>query len=287
MVALLARAGLDYQGGFVRVGDHDIHYLDYGSGPPVVLVHGGGAGSAVWYRQIAELSKTHRVIVPDTPVFGLSSQSPINRPVPDFASGFLASFLDAMGIDRVDIAGLSLGGFAALQLAIRSPQRVRRLAILDSAGLGPELPWAFRLAAMPVLGHILSRSNRWGHARFFATVEVANADRPDYQPFIEYAYEVTRNDGHSDAVRMNMPGFAGLRGQRWVVSDDELRSVDADTLVIWGDQDKFFPLSHAHRAGALIPSSRLEVLNEAGHVCIWDRPDEVSRLLGEFFSDGG
>ena len=72
MSALLAKAGLDYQGHFVEVNGQRIHYLDYGDGPPVLLLHGGGAGSAIWFKQIAGLSKTHRVIAPDHPVFGLS-----------------------------------------------------------------------------------------------------------------------------------------------------------------------------------------------------------------------
>jgi pimeloyl-ACP methyl ester carboxylesterase len=286
MVALLGRAGLQYQGGFVRVGDRDTHYLDYGSGPPVVLVHGGGAGSAVWYQQIAALSKRFRVIAPDNPVFGLSERVAIQGPVPQFVSGFLASFLDALGLEKADFAGLSMGGFAGLQLALRSPERVGRLAILDASGLGTHLPWAYRIIAMPLLGRLVSRPNRWGHERFFAGSEVVNARRPDAEQFIAYSYEVTRNDGHWRAVRMNMPGFARLRGQRWVMSDDDLRSVKAETLVIWGGRDKFFPVSHAQRAAALIPSARLEVLPNAGHVCIWDCPDDVNRLLGEFFSGG-
>ena len=74
MVDLLAQAGLDYSGGYVNVGGNRVHYLDYGEGEPVLLLHGGGAGAAVWFRQIAALKDSYRVLAPDSPVFGLSSQ---------------------------------------------------------------------------------------------------------------------------------------------------------------------------------------------------------------------
>jgi hypothetical protein len=76
LVGLLARAGLEYSGGFVQVEDFRVHYLDYGHRdsdlPPVVLMHGAGPGSGNWYGQIAALRETRRVIAMDSPLFGLS-----------------------------------------------------------------------------------------------------------------------------------------------------------------------------------------------------------------------
>ncbi len=284
MVELLARAELDYRGDFIDAGGHRIHYLDYGSGPTVLLIHGGGAGGAMWFRQIAELSKNFRVIAPDNPVFGLSTRPSRQLEVVEATAGFVESFMDAMQIDGASIAGLSLGGFAAARFAAEHPDRVERLALIDSAGFGRDLPWGFRLSSLPVLKYVLTRPQRWAHERFFETVEVIRPGAEHNDAYLEYAFNVTQTEGHAQALRLNMPVFAGIRGQRNLLSDDELSSIRAKTLVIWGQDDKFFPLEHAHRAAANIPNSRLEVLPDCGHVSLLDQPEMVNGLLSGLFA---
>ena len=293
MEALLARAGLDYRGGFTRVGGHAVHYLDYGPvdapardvRPPVLLLHGAGAGSAVWYRQIAALAVERRVIAPDHPVLGLSGRPVLTCPMYDFVRDYVSGFLDALGIERVDVAGISLGGFAAMTLAITRPARVRRLAVIDSAGLGRELPWAFRIMSLPWVGKLFTRPTRFLMDRAFETAEVARPDQPDAEFMKRYAFDVTRADGHraalhSGAVRVGSPG-----GQVLVLSDERLSRIAAPTLLIWGARDAFFPVRHAERARGIIPGSRLEVLADAGHLSTFDEPERVSSLLADFFGE--
>ena len=284
MLALLARSDLEYCGAFADAGPHRVHYLDYGSGPPVFLIHGGGAGCAIWYRQIAALSPSFRVIAPDNPMFGLSSQTYVNGSMRQFTAGYLLSLMDCLGIERASFVGLSLGGYASLSVALAAPERVDKLCLINSAGLGAHLPWVFRLITLPVIGHLLSRPNKWAQDRFFETVEVVNGNGPDSEAFKRYAYDVTTSDRHGLAVRRNMPRFANLRGQLDIYSDSELASVRQPALIVWGERDAFFPVGHGHRAHSLITGSRLEVLPESGHVAIWDRPADVSRLLLEFLS---
>ncbi len=286
MVELLSRVGLQYQGDFVEAGGYRIHYLEYGFGPTLLLLHGGGAGGAMWFRQIAELSKSFRVIAPDNPIFGLSSRPARQLEVQEVTTGFVESFMDALGIQRALIAGLSMGGFAAARLAAESPGRVERLALLDSAGFGRDLPWGFRLSSLPLLKFLLTRPQRWAHERFFAATEVVHADAEHNDAYLDYAFRVMQADGHAIAVRQNMPVFAGIRGQRNLLDDDELSSINAPTLVIWGEQDRFFPLDHAHRARARIPNARLEVLPDCGHVSPLDQPQMVTGLLHGFMSAG-
>jgi 4,5:9,10-diseco-3-hydroxy-5,9,17-trioxoandrosta-1(10),2-diene-4-oate hydrolase len=286
MIELLGRAGLDYSGGFVDAGRNRVHYLDYGSGPVVVLVHGGGAGSAIWFRQIAELSKNFRVLAPDSPIFGLSSQPDRPLDVPEATTGYLESFLDALQIERASIAGLSMGGFVAARFAASHPRRVDRLVLVNSAGFGRDLPWGFRLGSLPVLKYLLSQPQRWMHERFFATSEVVNPRAEHNDAYLEYAFSVVQSEGHSLAVRLNMPVFAGIRGQRNLLEDDELASIRAETMVLWGKQDRFFPVSHAERAVSLIPGARLEELDGCGHIALLDQPGRVTSLLNEFMSGG-
>ena len=282
LTQLLARAGLEYRGGFVEVAGMRIHYLDYGAGPPVVLVHGGGAGAGIWYRQIAALSTSFRVIAPDLPVFGLSAQSATPSPLRRFAPRFLGEFMDQMAIGEASIAGLSLGAILVLGFALEQPKRVKKLALIDAAGLGRALPWGFRLATVPVVGRLLTRASRRVQRKLFTSTEVIHADRPDTDVFLQYAYDVSTVRGHALALRRQLPTFATLRGQRVIFSDEELAAIEAETLVVWGESDAFFPVAHAERAARLIPNVRLEVLSDAGHVSIWDQPERVNDLLAEF-----
>ena len=284
MVALLAQAGLDYRGGYVNVGGNRVHYLDYGEGEPVLLIHGGGAGGAIWYRQIAALKDSYRVLAPDSPVFGLSSQPSVPTPLRQFAREYVQEFIEALQLESVRIAGLSLGGFITLSQAVDLSPRIRSMVLIDSAGLGAHLPWVFRLMALPVFGHAVSVPRKFMQDWFFDIKLVADSRGRESEPFKRYAFETTRLEGHALSIRRHAPEFANLRGQKLVFSDDELRAIDIPTAIIWGQQDRFFPVEHAERAHRAIRGSELHLVPNAGHVSIWDRPDSVNELLSDFFS---
>ena len=284
MVDLLAQAGLDYSGGYVNVGGNRVHYLDYGEGEPVLLIHGGGAGGAIWYRQIAALKDSYRVLAPDSPVFGLSSQPSIPTPLRQFAREYVQGFIEALQLESVRIAGLSLGGFIALAQAVDRSPRIRSMVLIDSAGLGTHVPWVFRITALPGISHAVAKPRKFMYDLFFDIKQVVDSRGRESEQFKRYAFETTRLEGHSLAIRRHAPRFANLRGQKLVFSDDELRAIDIPTAIIWGQQDRFFPVAHAERAHRTIRGSELHLINDAGHVSIWDRPHVVNDILGEFFS---
>jgi pimeloyl-ACP methyl ester carboxylesterase len=283
MTALLDRAGLGYQGQFVEVNGIRIHYLDYGSGPPVLLLHGGGAGSAIWFRQIAALAESHRVIAPDHPVFGLSSQEAYEAPLVDSIFRYLTGFMDALGLGSIDVAGLSMGAQGALSLAINSPERINRLIVIGSAGLGKAFPMVFRLGAVPLLGRFLVRPNRWGQDNYFKTMEVVDSDFFDAGTYKRYAYDVTLPSGHSDAMRASLEVIADFAGQKSIFTDDELRSIRVSTLAIWGEHDKVIPVEHGYRLAKLVPNSSLHIIANSAHVPLLDNPDQVNDLLTGYF----
>jgi len=283
MTVLLDRAGLEYQGHFVEVNGQRIHYLDYGSGPPVLLLHGGGAGSAIWFRQIAALAESHRVIAPDHPVFGLSSQEAYEAPLVDSIFRYLTGFMDALGLGRIDVAGLSMGAQGALSLAVNSPERINRLIVMDSAGLGKAFPMIFRFEGLPLIGRFILRPNRWGQDNYFKTMEVVDSDFVEAGIYKRYAYDVTRSSGHANAMRGSLNVIAGLSGQRSIFSDDELESIKMPTLAIWGEHDKVMPIEHGYRLAELVPDSSLHIIANSAHVPLLDNPDQVNDLLTGFF----
>lgn len=285
MAALLNRAGLSYQGGFVQAGRSRVHYLDYGDGPPVVLVHGAGEGGAIWYRQIACLSRRFRVIAPDNPVFGLSDQTVLREPMYDFASRYLGAFLDALRLDSVRMAGHSLGGLAALSLAIEQPGRIDRLALIDSMGFGKAMPVGVRLASVRGLGWIFRRPGRRMQRLTYRSMGMNGGDTRDMELLTNFAYDVTRVPRHPGAKLAGLRSLTNLRGQLKVFTDSELASIRVPTMIIWGQDDRYFPPSHAYRAHKIMEGSELHVIPEASHVPFWDQPQRVAQLLERFFSD--
>ncbi len=285
MTELLVRAGLEYQSQFVEVSGQRIHYLEYGDGSPVLMLHGGGAGSAIWFRQIEILSKSHRVIAPDHPVFGLSSQVGFGSPLVDSLLMYLTGFMDALKLERADVVGLSMGAQGALALAIEYPERVDRVVVVDSAGLGKEFPLLFKLANVPLFGRLVTRPNRWGQDNYFKTMEVVNSRFEDAVAYRQYAYDVTLTEGHSKAMRTSLSAITGLGGQKSIFTDDELRSITAPTLAIWGENDPLFPVEHGYRLAELVPNARMFVIENAMHVPLLDRADEVNELFDGFLTD--
>jgi pimeloyl-ACP methyl ester carboxylesterase len=282
MTALLGRADLGYQGGFVDVNGQQIHYLDYGEGPPVLLLHGGGSGSAIWFRQIEMLSKTRRVIAPDHPVFGLSSQIAYELPLTDSMVTYLTGFMDALSLSKVDIVALSMGAQAVLALATEKPERIGKMIVIDSAGLGRAFPPVFRLVNVPLLGRFIVRPNRWGQDNYFKTMEVVNSEFADAPAYRQYAYSVTLSVGHARAMRASLQVITSLGGQRQIFGDAELCSIAVPTLVIWGARDQVFPVKHGYRLAELVPGARLHVIENAAHVPLLDNPDQVNGLISGF-----
>ena len=284
MSKLLDAAGLDYQGRFIDLDDHRVHYLDYGEGPPVLMLHGGGAGSAIWFKQIKVLSKTRRVIAPDHPVFGLSSQDAYKAPLLPYLVSYMVRLFDELGLSRVDVVGLSMGAQAALAMALEHPDRLGKLIVIDSAGLGRDFPLVFKLATVPFFGRLIVKPNRWGQDNYFKTMEVVDSDFVEASAYKQYAYDVTLSDGHGRAMRSSLAAITSIMGQKSIFTNEELASITAPTLAIWGARDRVFPVDHGYRLAHLLPNASLHIIEDARHVPFLDHPNMVNELITGFLN---
>lgn len=262
-----------------------ITYLEAGTGPALMLVHGAGGGAANWFELIGPLSASHRVIAPDLPGFGLSDAIEAEGPLSGAALPALDAVLAAAGVERFDLCGTSFGGLLAARLTQAAPARVRRLALVDSAGLGREAPRRVRIAALPLLGSaMLSRPGprgiRW-ELRALVTSTPLPSEREN--ALVAYLLASARVASRSWFVRA-LRRFVGAAGQREVLSDAELAGIRQPTLVVWGARDRFFPTSHGRRAAAAIPRAVLRVMPDAGHSPNWERPAELASLVSGFFA---
>ena len=117
------------------MNDHQAHYLKAGSGPPVVLIHGGASDSRDWLGTIAALSHRYSLYAPDLIGFGLSDRNKDGYYLSDF-SEFILGFVETLGLEQPVLVGHSFGGRLCLEIALRHPEKVRKLVLVDASGLG-------------------------------------------------------------------------------------------------------------------------------------------------------
>lgn len=228
----------------------DTHVLVGGpeGGPPVVVFHGAMASSAHLLGELGPLLTRFRLYGVD--VLGQSPKSADTRlPVDGPAHGeWAADVLDALGLDRPHVLGVSWGGFVALRTAIAAPARVDRLVLLVPAGLVTGPVWAgIKELAIPIALYRFSPSP--ARLRRFAGALLTTLD-DDWMPFLGDAMQSYRMD-------MRVPPLA---------TAEELRGFDRPTLVIGADQDLSFPGAKLiARARELIPHAETELLTETRH----------------------
>lgn len=288
MHRLLELGGARMASGFVPLDGGAIHYLEGGQGHPVVLLQGAGGGAANWYRVFPALTASFRVLAPDLPGFGLSDAVPITLPLGSHAARLVRRWLQALGIGRFDVVGTSFGGLIALRLSLEWPGAVRRLVVLDSAGLGRALPVLVRLAGRRPLGRLALEPSLSGTRWQFRLLLTADRSRigPEHErALVEYLYWSSAA-APPGTMAEALGHFTGLRGQRERLSDAELASIRSPTLVLWGARDRFLPPAHGERAAALIPHAVFCAIPNAGHSPNWEAPDAVNRLLVPFLAHG-
>ncbi len=283
---LMSFSGISYSGRMLQIDEQpDVHLMEFGSGHPVLLIHGGGGGSAVWHRQIAALAQDFRVIAPDLPMFGLSAIPSRIDSIRDNISRLILRIMDTLEVDRAHIVGHSLGGLSAIGALIKAPHRFDKVALGASAGLGYEVPWVYRAASIPAIGEVLAVPNHKVHSNFFKRYAAVLAQETDESREVEnYYYLVMARRGRYRRLLEGLRLFSDVRGQRDIISDRELESVEHSTLVIWGSHDRFFPEAHYKRAISEIPSAEGIVIPNCGHLPVVDAPERYTEMLSDWFN---
>jgi pimeloyl-ACP methyl ester carboxylesterase len=245
-----------------------ISYLAGGRGPLLVLIHGITNSARSWDPVLELLAERFTVLAPDLLGHGTSA-----KPRGDYSLGAYASLVRdlmiALDHDRATFVGHSLGGGIAMQLAYQFPERVERLVLVSSGGLGPEVSFLLRAVALPGAEYVLP---------LLASGPLLDAAGAVSRLVKRLGLEVS-----SDLAEMGA-GFASLHeletrrafvhtaravidtaGQRIDATDRLYLAEAVPTLLIWGDRDPIIPASHGRRAHALMPGSRLEVFEGSGH----------------------
>jgi 4,5:9,10-diseco-3-hydroxy-5,9,17-trioxoandrosta-1(10),2-diene-4-oate hydrolase len=273
----------------VNVAGKPIFVAESGSGPSVVMLHGGGPGASGvsnYRRNIDELAQRFRVIVPDMPGYGRSAKGVDQSDPFGYLAHMIRGLLDELGIATAHLIGNSYGGAAALRLALDTPHRVDKLVLMGPGGIGTT-------RAVPTAGlkSLLSYYGGDGPSRDKLATFIRNylvydgASVPDDLIDLRYAASLDP-EVVADPPLRRPSGPMALR-TLWrmdLTRDSRLKRLQTPTLVLWGRDDKVNRPAGGPMLVNLMPNAELVMTSHTGHWMQWERADLFNRLVAAFLS---
>ncbi|WP_447980020.1 alpha/beta fold hydrolase [Candidatus Nitrospira bockiana] len=263
----------------IEIADRFLSYLDEGEGPPVVLLHGIPTWGYLWAGLLRVLSRECRVLIPDLLGFGYSDKSDRFERGLDRQAEAICAWMDRLGVPRATVVGHDIGGGVALRLAVFSAERVERLALLNTVCYD-----SWPIEAMLQFGHPEAKRRVSAATARFLLKQALKRGMATSQPaevfdglLAPYATEVGKLSLVRNAVALDTnltmtltPYLAGVR---------------IPTLVLWGEEDVFQPVTYGERLAKDLGAARLVRVPGARHFVMLDQPEVVSERLLAFLAD--
>ena len=247
-----------------------------GTGTPLVLVHGLSASIEQWQAVLPGLAEGRRVIAYDLAGFGWAEKPDVEYRYPMFAEQ-LRDVLDLLDLRRVDLLGSSLGATLIVRFEALHPGRLRRAVLTNPGGFGRYVHPFLRVPTLPLLGGVVSRPTRIGSA-FAVRLALARRELATAEA-IGAADALSRLPGTHRATVRTLRGVASPLGvKERDTFEEQWAAMSHPTLVVWGRQDRLFPVSQMERARALRPDARYEVIDRCGHFPQLDQPERLVEL---------
>ena len=269
----------------IVIHGHCVSYRQAGEGSPIVLLHGITGSSRTWEDVMPRLAERHTVIAPDLLGHGESAKPRGDYSLGAYASG-VRDLLIALGIEKATVVGHSLGGGVAMQFAYQFPERVDRLVLVSSGGLGEEVHLLLRAATLPAAEYVLPllcaqplRDAGAGVARVLGRVGLRpGSDLEEMARGFASLGDLEARQAFIHTVR----GIMDIGGQRVSARDRLYLAASVPTLLIWGERDRMIPVAHGVAAHEAMPGSRCIVYEQAGHFPHRDHPWRFAGDLLEF-----
>jgi pimeloyl-ACP methyl ester carboxylesterase len=269
----------------VELHGHRAAYRCAGTGPAIVLVHGITSTSATWEQLMPYLATRFTVIAPDLIGHGGSAKPRGDYSLGAYASG-VRDLMVTLGHESATFVGHSLGGGVVMQLSYQFPERCERLVLVDSGGLGREVNLLLRAATLPLSEVVLP---------LLASTRLLDAGRSVERLFRRLGIRASTDmaelaRGHASledpearaAFVHTLRTIVDPLGQRVNASDRLYLAENIPFMLVWGERDPIIPVEHGLSAHELVPSSRLELFEEAGHFPHIDEPQRFLDVLLDF-----
>ena len=251
---------------FIWIDDLKVHYRDEGQGMPIVLIHGTSSSLHTWEEWTKVLTQTHRVIRMDLPAFGLTGPNANHDYSMEYYASFLDQFLTKLDIDSLYLAGNSLGGQIAWYYTSHHLDQIKKLVLLDPAGFydAEEIPFVFKLARIPLINQLVGKITPKYFIEknlkevYFDTEKITDS-------LIERYHDLTLRVG-------NRAAFIAKANEPMIDHTARLKLITTPTLILWGRNDHWIPVAHASRFSKDLPHSKVEIMEDTGHVPMEERP---------------
>jgi pimeloyl-ACP methyl ester carboxylesterase len=263
---------------FAQVDGVDLHWAELGeqSGrTPLLLIHGIADSHLTWYKVAGGLARDRRVLMPDLPGYGLSGRPNASYELRWHAQ-IIAHWIAQLGLSSVDVVGHSFGGGVAQMLLLACPERIRRVVLVASGGLGQEVGFWLKFATFPhfvehygqpfmafgtrrTLGHLIDKQG-------VAALSVMNAER-----------------GTARAFARTVRDVINFRGQtrHFLQRAHEVTELPP-IAVLWGERDTLIPIAHGRKFVELVSGAVFKSFADCGHYLHQERPAEVVNEVREF-----
>ncbi len=240
-----------------------IHLRRGGSGEPMLFLH-GASGVAGWIPTFQALSETHDLMVPDHPTYGLSDEPDWLDSMDDLAMFYL-DFLDQMDLNGVHLVGNSLGGWLAMEIAVRNSSRLKSLTLVGAAGI--------RIAGKPIADIFMMDPDDLVREIY---VDQSIADNILGMELTEEQVDIQIRNRVATARLGWQPRLFNPNLRKW------LHRIDVPTHVIWGDTDKIVDPAYAAEFGRIIAGSEVTMIEQAGHLPHVERPEPFVKAVSGF-----
>ncbi len=267
-----------------RVQDTTIVWGEMGDGPPLVLLHGLFDSHRTWRRVAPLLATKYCVLMPDLPGNGYSGRPDAPYTL-DWNADVVSDWMAAIGVNTAHICGHSYGGGVVQWMLLNHRERIERLALVSSGGLGRGVALGMRLAAFPFFGsRITPFALRYGLPRVLKYISgtFGNMETDEQERFIE----MSRIPGTEMAFQRTLTGVINVFGQYMQTSQ---RSEEVDDMppvaMFWGEKDPIIPIRHGREAVKRSENITLTTYKKCGHYPHLDATEAFARDLLAFLDD--
>lgn len=267
----------------VQVGQRRIHLAEFGTGPAVLMLHGGGPGASGlsnYARNVEALAKHFHVLVPDMPGYGKSTKGVADDPFGDIAAA-MHGMLDTLHIARTHVVGNSLGGAVALRMALEQPQRLGRLVLMGPGGVGISQN-APTSGLKRLLGYYAGEGPTFGKLCSFIREDLVFDGSRVGEELLRERFEASIDPEVMAYPPLRMPKDPDAFKRLDFLLDARLPTLSNRTLVLWGTEDRVNPSSGALALQAKLPACDVYLFSRTGHWVQWERADEFNAVVAAF-----
>ena len=257
------------------------HYHDAGTGDPVIMLHGSGPGVsawATWRLNLPVLAERYRMLAPDIVGFGHTERPDDVRYSLRTWTDHVWDFADAMGLERFSLIGNSLGGRIGLEMAAERPERIARMVLMGSPGVGMTITEGLKAL----------RAYEPSHDNMRTLLKTNFAVDPDLitEDLVRDRYEASAAPGAHEAytAMFNDPKHAG--GDLGI-TEDQVRATTTPALLVHGREDRVVPAEVSWTMVNLLPEADMHVFARCGHWTQIERADEFNAVVGDYLGRAG